>query len=359
MVKERDTYLEIIEYLKEENAIKDSVIEEIEAENINMRKQLTFYNNPDSPSSVNNIPTQQKKARVKRNNKASSKKRGRKKNHKGVSHRNKSDRTIRYQNQTCENCDSNNITTKKLTQKQTIVTEVKTEVVTEVSFEHHCDDCGHTSNTNDQFEGMSGSMLDKKLTAMAIVQRRRGSSINTITKSLKCIDNRISKSMINKAINSAADKLAFLADKIRERNKKSSHIMMDETCLQIDTKRGWVWVLIGDFGVQITVRPSRGKRFAEDIFGFYQGIPLVCDGCPVYNIFETIQRCWSHVLRHGEAAMCDKETRRLYRKLQKLFVRAKKIQAKDQSQVTPELRQQVQKMNPRDARSCTRVPQTE
>ena len=87
-----------------------------------------------------------------------------------------------------------------------------------------------------------------------------------------------------------------------------------------------------------------GKRFAEDIFGFYQGIPLVCDGYAVYNIFETIQRCWAHVLRHGKAAICDNETRRLYKKLQKLFAHAKKIQAKDQSQVTPKLRLQVQKM---------------
>ena len=68
---------------------------------------------------------------------------------------------------------------------------------------------------------------------------------------------------------------------------------MDETTLPIDDKKGWVWVLIGDFGVQIAIGPSRGKRFAEDIFGFYQGIPLVCDGYAVYNMFETIQRCWS------------------------------------------------------------------
>ena len=187
-------------------------------------------------------------------------------------------------------------------------------------------------------------MLDKRLAAMSVVQRGKGSSINTITKSLQCIDNRISNSMVNKAIDSSADKLAFLADEIRENNKKSSYIMMDETTLPIDDKKGWVWVLIGDFGVQISIGPSRGKRFAEDIFGFYQGIPLVCDGYAVYNMFETIQRCWSHVLRHCKAAICDNETRRLYKKLQKLFAHAKKIQAKDQSQVTPELRQQVQKM---------------
>ena len=137
----------------------------------------------------------------------------------------------------------------------------------------------------------------------------------------------VSKSTVFGALKAvAAEKFASKAGYITKRLGKSAFLMADETPIRLGKKRGYVWIFIGTYGIKIVVSPSRAK-IVLDMHCPYFHIPITVDGYPVYGSFETIQRCWAHILRevellavrHGDS-MSD-----LHQRLQSMYHGAKSI----------------------------------
>ena len=102
--------------------------------------------------------------------------------------------------------------------------------------------------------------------------------------------------------------------------------MADETPIRIGKKRGYVWIFIGTYGIKIVVSPSRAK-IVLDMHCPYFHIPITVDGYSVYGSFETIQRCWAHILREAEllAVRHGDSMSDLHQRLQSMYHGAKSI----------------------------------
>ncbi len=97
---QQKTINQLTEDMKKSQAINTEMILKIQE----LAEKLAFYENPHSPSSVNNIPTRQKKAgRTKKNSSSPSKKAGAKIGHVGVSNTRKSDHTKIHKQKNVQN----------------------------------------------------------------------------------------------------------------------------------------------------------------------------------------------------------------------------------------------------------------
>ena len=106
-----------------------------------------FYENPHSLSSVNNIPTRQKKAgRTKENSSSPSKKAGAKIGHVGVSNTRKSDHTKMHKPKRCAKCGSKDITVTKILTKM-LIDILETEYTNNIIHQCTCK-CGYTTGRN-------------------------------------------------------------------------------------------------------------------------------------------------------------------------------------------------------------------
>ncbi len=255
---------------------------------------------------------------------------GRPKGYDGITHDISADEIVPHKKEQCDDCGSQDMTNVFAGHTISMDLECNIKVIMHNGYKYACNCCGSAGNTLDNIpDVLNNTMLGVNLGCMATIMRECGSSIKSITTSLQCLDPRISHNMVTGAINEVGDRLKKEADKIAERNQKSRYTHMDETSLSLLAALGWVWVLVGDYGTQFMIGPSRGKKFLKENFGKYVYIPLVCDGYSVYFLFKIRQRCWAHVLRHAESAVCDVRTLMMFRRLHALFEIATRLQAKD------------------------------
>ena len=137
----------------------------------------------------------------------------------------------------------------------------------------------------------------------------------------------VSKSTIFGALRAVAmEKFASRARYITKRLGDSAFLMADETPIRIGKKRGYAWIFIGTYGIKIVVSPTRGK-IVLDLHCPYFHIPITVDGYSVYGSFETVQRCWAHILREAEllAARHGGSMSELHQRLQSMYHGAKSI----------------------------------
>ncbi|MCX6664269.1 MAG: IS66 family transposase [Euryarchaeota archaeon] len=72
----------------------------------------------------------------------------------------------------------------------------------------------------------------------------------------------------------------------------------DETVMPVIGKHWWLWIFRSNTDdVLVVIRPSRGKKVLEEIFGSNPQGALVNDGYPGYRWLPVVQRCWAHLLR--------------------------------------------------------------
>ena len=291
------------------------------------RKQK-ILDNPSTPSSKQSQYTRQ------RSDQSTWGQPGREEGHEGSSHHIPSDRTEKHKKEMCDSCGSKNLTSTKSGQSVSINLKVESEVVNNVGYKGECKECGEKYNTLKNIpDTLSNTMLGKKLAGMATVMRWNGCSISTITSTLRCMVPYITDNMVTSALDSIGDGLEPQRKEIEEKNLESKTIHMDETSMPLAAILGWIWVLVGDFGTQFIITPSRTKIFLDVAFAKYIHIPLVCDGYSPYKLFKIRQRCWAHVIRYSEAAVCDIHTALMCHRLKKLYEFAKQIQVIDPNMI--------------------------
>ncbi|MBI4441611.1 IS66 family transposase, partial [Candidatus Woesearchaeota archaeon] len=95
-------------------------------------------------------------------------------------------------------------------------------------------------------------------------------------------------------------KLETPRKKIQTKVQNSPYVQADETGMRQDGKNGYVWVFCNPNYALYEYDPSRARTVAERVLGKDYGGWVVSDGYNVYEIFQQ-QRCWSHILREGDA----------------------------------------------------------
>lgn len=72
----------------------------------------------------------------------------------------------------------------------------------------------------------------------------------------------------------------------------------DETVMPVMGKHWWLWMFRSNADdVLVVIRPSRGKKVLEEIFGSDPQGVMVNDGYRGYQWLPVVQRCWAHLLR--------------------------------------------------------------
>jgi transposase len=77
-------------------------------------------------------------------------------------------------------------------------------------------------------------------------------------------------------------------------------IYVDETSIDVQGKKHWIWVFTTLSETFVAIRESRGMKVLNEVLGKFEGI-IVCDGWKPYAKFtKNIQRCWAHLLRESK-----------------------------------------------------------
>jgi len=94
-------------------------------------------------------------------------------------------------------------------------------------------------------------------------------------------------------------------------------VHIDETGMNLDAERAWIWTLRTDENTLLMVRESRGSSVSREVLGEDFAGTIICDGWTAYPAFhDDLQRCWAHILREAEAVADDHaEGEAIYREL--------------------------------------------
>ena len=310
---------QLTENMKKSQAINTEMILKIQE----LAGKLAFYENPHSPSSVNNIPTRQKKAnRTKKNSSSPSKKAGAKIGHVGVSNTRKSDYTKIHKPKKCAKCGSKDITDTKILTKMTIdIPHIpKTEYTNNIIHQCICK-CGYITTPQ---VGIDGTSIGKNLMTVILSLQKQNNSLNSIKEIVNLTDASLCKKTIQNALFAVGKTLESDVELWMKNINKSKYLKFDETTYTMYNKQGYVWTCISDNEVFYHADKSRAAAVLDLHFPYWD-IPITVDGYAAYNRFKTIQRCWSHILRDAEFESVDESKTILYEKLRLLYHNAKQI----------------------------------
>jgi transposase len=98
----------------------------------------------------------------------------------------------------------------------------------------------------------------------------------------------------------AADAVQSQYDSILDRIRDASILYIDETSIDVQGRKHWIWVFTTPSETFVAIRKSRGMNVLKEVLtSRFKGI-IVCDGWKPYAKFtKHIQRCWAHLLRES------------------------------------------------------------
>ena len=300
-------------------------IAQLKGEKSDSDKRLEMYENAHSPPSQNSIPTRQRKAEKKKKSEDRNPS-GRKKGSKCVSHDRKSDRTVKYECDSCGHCGGKNLKIVSTRTKQThdIEEMPKVETATHVSYTYKCADCKKETKTKNNT--IPGTSLGPNISTILGTGYTKTSSLDSLQSTAASLNIKTGKTAIMKAIRAMAKMLEPVRNSIKESAASSTYLKIDETPFPIFNRNGWAWLGITDTSVLVHVTPSRSGLVLDDFLPHWH-IPITCDGFAAYLKFLIRQRCWAHMLRELRA-LKDISPRfsALYDALNRLYDDAKLMQ---------------------------------
>ncbi len=273
---------------------------ELEKENLKLKRLLAFYSNPHTPSSAKRFPDKKEDVDKKR-------KRGAPKGHRGATRpMPKPDEVIDVLAKECESCGSLNIEDMDEIVKSIIEDIPPPKKIKVTQFDRHkvmCQDCGHvfTSKHPDcPIEGKFGPYLLVYMTMLKYQMR------GTLRKIEEYLDNhddfQISTKGILDSINRVGVSCKKEYDQLIRKIRCAKWLHIDETGIHVNGEKWWLWAFRTDTDdILIVIEPSRGRKVLEKIMEDNWHIPVIVDGWRSYSKFETIQRCWAHLIREVDA----------------------------------------------------------
>ena len=315
-----------------ENELLKERIRELEA-------RLAMYENAHTPPSLKRGGN-----RKKRQNKSGKGKPGQKKGHKGVTRPlAKPDKQVDVTKDRCPDCgtelgDPFRVEAKIIEE----IPEPQPVTVTEYKIAHYtCPCCQKEVIATDAGcpkEGIFGNNTIAQAALLKYEDRLPHRKIQNALKRQYGLD--ISPATIFDLTRRAADAVQSVYEDILDRIRTAPIVYVDETSIDVQGKKHWIWAFTTPTETFIVIWKSRGtKVLVEVLTRRFRGM-IVCDGWGAYASFTNrIQRCWAHLLRESkELAEKIAEVIPLHRALKRLY---DKLNDSLESDPPPEVRRQL------------------
>ncbi|NOQ56080.1 MAG: transposase [Nanohaloarchaea archaeon] len=203
-----------------------------------LEKELTKYNNPNTPSSANkHLKPNTKGLKYKYG------KRGAPKGHKGTTRKQISTRKEIIDSHICPNCNGSNVKDKQILKRviEDVSEKVKPETVEAEIHKKLCKDCGHVFIPEHNTTPLKGKF---GINIMIIVVFIKFILHGVLRKSSTFLDNGFALKMTPATINSIIKRIADVADSeydaLKYRIQTAHKIYMDETSFSVLGKNQWV-----------------------------------------------------------------------------------------------------------------------
>ena len=296
-----------------------------------IRLELLSHNNSNTPSSKGNFEkkTQAEVQRKQLEKEDPSKSEGgSKKGHKGTSRKRRADRTEHHTLSKCNKCGSSKIRKTKTTHKFVTDFKVEVETVNHIIEKYHCDSCNGTVQDDDSL--IPGTEFGPNTITSVNTLSCIGTPLRKIAYLLESITEiKVSHRTVENMLEAAHQKIKPVANEILEDIRSADHVHSDETKDSVSGLNSHVWALATHNETYYHINGAKSRDVLDMLLGGRDKI-LVCDGNPVYAVYER-QDCWAHKTRRGkfEARNGDPQLQALSDSLLYTYHRAKLMRAGD------------------------------
>lgn len=303
----RDSYIPqleetILRITKErDDALKRA--QELEKENLELKKRLSYYENPHTPPSAKKIPDRNKNLDKKISNKKKKGKRGAPKGHRGVTRKKpEPDEIIDVVAQECEICGSKNIEDMNQPDKRSIEDFPPPQKIKVIEFICHwvkCLDCNHEFISKHPDCPQIGYFGIYLLVYITMLKFHLRGVLRRIQDFLLYSNNfEISIKGIHDILLRVGNVCKIEYDKTILKIRNAEWVHIDETGIKVNGINYWLWIFrTNENDILVVIRRSRGGNVVEEILGFEWNKPIIVDGWKAYWKYPIIQRCWAHLLR--------------------------------------------------------------
>lgn len=270
--------------------------EELEKENLGLKKRLAFYEGPHTPPSKETLKKKNEKNTGK-------KKRGAPKGHRGATRPTpKPDEVIEVIADKCENCGSLNIEPLEDFDKSIIEDIPPPQKIKVTQYNRRkvrCHDCGHEFISKHKDCPQKGYFGIYMLVYITMLKYHLRGVIRKIQDFLLYqLSFEISPMGINNVLLRVGDACKGGYEEIIKKIRKAKWVHIDETGMKVNGKKWWLWIFrSSEDDVLVVIRKSRGGKVVREILGEDFKGPVIVDGWRAYSWIEIIQRCWSHLVR--------------------------------------------------------------
>lgn len=291
---------ETIRLLQEENRQLKRELERLLEYIKELEARLAKYENAHTPPSLRGGRNRKKKQ-----NKGDNGKPGQKIGHKGVTRpQAKPDRQVEVTADRCPDCgtklgDPFRIESKIIEE----LPEPQPVIVTEYKIAHYRCPCCHramaATDAGCPNEGKFGNNTIAQTTLLKYDGRLPHRKIQSTLKRLHGLN--ISPATILDLTRRAADAVQSGYEAILNRIRGAQILYVDETSIDVQGEKHWIWTFTTPSETFFAIRKSRGmKVLVEVLTRRFKGI-IVCDGWKPYAKFtKRLQRCWAHLLRESK-----------------------------------------------------------
>lgn len=284
----------------EENIIRQQLlIEELEKENLELKKKLAFYEGPHTPPS---IETLKKKKKVMKEE-SPDKKRGAPKGHRGATRPTPvPDEIIEVTASHCEKCGCSNLEPLDGVEKSVIEDIPPPQKIKITQFnrrEVKCLDCGHQFISKHPDCPRVGNFGIYLLVYITMLKYHLRGVLRKIQDFLLYNHNfEISAKGIHDILLRVGDVCKIEYDKKIDKIRKAKWRHIDETGFKVNGEKWWLWIFrTNEDDTLVVIRKSRGGNVLDEILGEEHSGPDIVDGWRAYNKIDTLQRCWAHLIR--------------------------------------------------------------
>ena len=311
---------ELIEELQEKVRELEKQKESLEKENKELKKILTVFINPHTPSSKQFFRKRAPQA---------SKKLGAPRGHEGATRNTpKPTETLNHFLTKCPNCDD--LLGKPFDIEERIDEDIPepqpVKTTKHIIGFYNCKNCGVvTAETGLPKEGGFGKNIlahttlmkyDDRLPARKVVNTLNRSHLLTLTHST--VLNIVQR--VVKVVQHAYEQLKMQI-------KMFFNIYIDETSIKVQGKTFWIWIFTTITMTLFVIRKSRHCKIVKEVLGEdFKGV-INCDGWETYKTYKDgnnnvlLQRCWAHSTREVKA-VAEKyaEVKPVFKWFQGIFV---------------------------------------
>ena len=300
--KQRDSEQKQRDSEQKQRDLEQTIVDLIQR-NEELRRIIKYYDNSNTPSSVNSLTkqrrnriNQQKRAEKEKNGEPPAK-RGPKYGHKGVTRKNKIDKTIQYSLTKCPKCNGKHI--RKINTIQKIVVDIpKQPVMTtqHVIPTYHCRRCNcdvqspKVKDAGIPKKGIFGKNICVFATLLFTVGTSPYRKVRLLLRYMYDLDISVGAT-VNLIRNTATKVSKKAVDTIKKVISKSDILHVDETAIHLNAINVWIWAIHDPKtkNVWYAIRHGRGARDLRNIMPVNWNGVVVCDGWRAYTTYPKRQ----------------------------------------------------------------------